>query len=382
MAIARYLSSLFPSSADDCCTLDEAVRRTGVPPGVIARLAEAMGVGQGGEFFTAEDAAMFGWWGRAIAAGLPEEALLQLIRVYREALGRVAEAEVRLFHFYVHEALRAGGLEGAALHDATDARSTALLPMIEPALRCFHRLGFARAEREDMLLHLDSDRSVVDIPGRLAAGIVFVDLSSFTPLTEAMGDVEAATVLARFAEIVREVTERHGGRSVKQIGDAFMLVFFEAQTVVAAGIDIVARVNEEPSFPAARAGVHWGDVVYREGDYYGGAVNLAARVAASAGRHQVVATAAARERASDVASIEFLPLGSRELKGVLEPQELFEARRAGVLPTRRFRDVVCGMELGPKEISARLAIGGAERVFCSETCLRRFVSAPERYLPS
>ena len=128
--------------------------------------------------------------------------MIQLIRVYREGLGRVAEAEVRLFHFYVHESLRATGLEGTALREATDTRSEKLLPMIEPALAYFHRLGFARAEREDMLLHLGGDdRPIVEIPGQLVAGVVFTDLSSFTPLTEAMGDAEAAAILACFAEL-------------------------------------------------------------------------------------------------------------------------------------------------------------------------------------
>jgi YHS domain-containing protein len=40
---------------------------------------------------------------------------------------------------------------------------------------------------------------------------------------------------------------------------------------------------------------------------------------------------------------------------------------------------VCGLELSPTEVAARLALEGKERVFCSEECLRRFVAAPERY---
>jgi len=252
--------------------------------------------------------------------------------------------------------------------------------MIAPALAYFHRLGFARAEREDMLLHLsDDDRPLAEIPGQLAAGVVFTDLSSFTPLTEAMGDAEAAGILARVAEIVHQVTEGYAGRSVKQIGDGFMLMFFEPQAAVTAALEIVARVGRETSL-AACAGVHWGQVVYREGDYYGAAVNLAARLAGAAERHQVLVTAATREHAGDVTAAEFLPLGSRVLKGVLAPQQLFEARWVGALPTTRLRDLVCGMELGPNEIAVRLESGGAERVFCSETCLRHFVASPTHYL--
>ena len=57
----------------------------------------------------------------ALDAGFPETALLQLVRVYTDALGRVAEAEVRLFHFYVHEGLRATGLAGPDLIDSSTA---------------------------------------------------------------------------------------------------------------------------------------------------------------------------------------------------------------------------------------------------------------------
>jgi hypothetical protein len=45
--------------------------------------------------------------------------LLQLLRVYADALGRVAEAEVRLVHFYVHDGLKASALAG---HDLIDNR--------------------------------------------------------------------------------------------------------------------------------------------------------------------------------------------------------------------------------------------------------------------
>lgn len=378
-SIERYLRSLFPSGEVDTCTVEEAVERTGLPHGRLERLAEAVGVGSDG-IFTADDVSMLKWWGRAIAAGMPEDAVIQLIRVYRESLGRVAEAEVRLFHFYVHEALRASGLEAAALREATEERSEKLLPMIEPALAYFHRLGFARAEREDMLLHLaGDDRPIVELPGQLVAGVVFIDLSSFTPLTDAMGDREAASILSRFAELVHQVTEHHAGRSVKQIGDGFMLMFFEPQAALTAALEIVTRVSEESSL-AACAGVHWGQVVYREGDYYGGAVNLSARLADAAERHQVLVTTALREEVGDLQAVEFLPLGSRTLKGVLEPQELFEVRRIGSTRARRLRDLVCGMELAQSEIAVRLELEGAERVFCSETCLRHFVSDPARYL--
>ena len=66
-----------------------------------------------------------------------------------------------------------------------------------------------------------------------------------------------------------------------------MLMFFEPQAAVTAALEIVTRVGQETSL-AACAGVHWGRVIYRAGDDDGAAVNLAARLAGAAGRHQVL----------------------------------------------------------------------------------------------
>src|SRR5205823_9549982 len=120
----------------------------------------------------------------ALDAGLPEEALVQLWRVFADALGRVAEAEIRLFHFYVHERLRAAGLSGPKLHQLSNESGERLLALVEPAMLYFHRKGMAQAVLDDVQLHLAPD-GTEEAPGQLAAAVMFVDLSSFTPLTEA-----------------------------------------------------------------------------------------------------------------------------------------------------------------------------------------------------
>jgi len=199
------------------------------------------------------------------------------------------------------------------------------------------------------------------------------------PLTEAMGDVAAAEVVERFSELVREVVNRHHGRVVERIGDAFMLVFTEPRSAVSCALEIEERSSDEPQFTAVRGGVHFGPVLYREGGYVGSNVNIASRVAGEAGRHQVLVTAAVRNEVSGLTDFEFVPLGKRALKGVVEAPELFEARVRGQETTAKVIDPVCGMELAPAEVAARLSVEGNEQAFCSETCLRKFVQARERY---
>ena len=81
----------------------------------------------------------------AMQAGLPIDALLQLVRVYGDALGRVAEAENRTFHLHVHEQFRAEGLRGQALLDATHQVSQPLLELIQPTIAYFHQKAWEQA---------------------------------------------------------------------------------------------------------------------------------------------------------------------------------------------------------------------------------------------
>jgi adenylate cyclase len=123
-------------------------------------------------------------------------------------------------------------------------------------------------------------------------------------------------------------------------------------------------------------GAHRGAVLYREGDYIGATVNVAARVVAEADRHQFLITAAVRA-AADTPGIDVIPLGTRVLKGIAGPHELFEVRR-GDRPLRTI-DPVCLMELDPAAIAARLTWHGTDLQFCSDDCLRLFVAAPDHY---
>ena len=109
-------------------------------------------------------------------------------------------------------------------------------------------------------------------------------------------------------------------------------------------------------------------------------VNVAARLAAEARRHQLLVTAPVRREAAGLSDVEFVPLGTRRLKGLTDEVELFQVvRRGSEGATRRQVDPVCGMELGVGEVAARLSFNGQERVFCTQECLQRFVAEPERY---
>lgn len=333
------------------------------------------------EWLAEDDITLLRTFKFALEAGLPESAVIELMKVYADALTRVAEAETRLTGFFAPQAEKAGPTPRAAI-EAYRAGVKRLFPLAAPVVDYFHRKALLQTSRLDVARNLAEQLGLAtrsDIPGQMEMAVAFVDLSSFTPMTAEMGDLKAAEVLQQFSQLVRESAARSDGRVVKQIGDAFMLVFPQARSAVACLLEVERRVAEETQFPALRGGIAWGSVLYREGDYVRSLVNLASRLAGEADRHQILITSEVRREAGGLPDVEFAPIGRRRLKGLADDLELFEARAAGARAGERVVDPVCGMELGTREVAVSLTLDGVAHSFCSEDCLRKFVVSPERY---
>lgn len=327
---------------------------------------------------SAEDVKALQMMGQALKAGLPREALMQLIRVYTDFADRLADAENRVFHHYVHDQFRTQGMTGPELLEATQAVSKPLLELVEPTVTYMHRWAFDRAAREDLLRHL-TEGAVPSAPGQARATVMFVDLASFTPLTAAMGDESAADVLARFGTLVRRCAHEHNGRIVKQIGDAFMLTFTEPKDAVGFGRSIVAGSAAESQFPALHVGAHHGAVLFREGDYVGTTVNLAARIAASSASGQFLISSDTAELVRQMPDLQLHSLPPRQLKGVAEAVELVEVacEESG---TETVTDPVCGMRLQAGDVHEEIEHDGRAVSFCSPKCRAAFEADPSRHL--
>jgi len=372
----RYIDVFAPKG--ELHPLDEAAAARGLDPALARRLLGASGLADRGDLCDADDVAALAAMAVAIEAGFPPEAMVQLLRVYGDALSRIAEAEARLFHFHVHEQLRADGLSGDQLDIRTAAGIRDLLPLVEPSVAYFHRKALARAVREDLALHFAEDAGLVqagDTSGRVDLTIAFVDLSRFTPMTEAMGDLAAAGILDRFSELVRHEVHAAGGRVVKQIGDEFMLVFSDPVTAVRAALEIRHATEREPAFLATRIGVHHGSVLCREADYIGAAVNLAARITGQAAPHEVLVSAVVADAAATLDDVTFAAAGTRPLKGIDDQVLVYQAEwRSGPLAHDHRIDPVCGMVVDADRAPARLQVDGEDLAFCSESCLRRYLA--------
>src|SRR5262249_50574340 len=269
--LTSVVDFLYPRGIGRRYSFAQAVDIVGLDADVARRLRDACASSD--EPMNEHDVRMLEESKVALDAGFPEDAFVQLVRVYVAALERVAEAEVRLFHFYVHEGLKATGLAGHDLRESTTAVRDHMLPILEPMIRYFHHRGMAKAVRENMVLHFTASPARPaerDPPTQLRLAIVFLDISNYTSLTEVMGNAVAARIVVRFSELVHEITMQFDGRVVDRIGDAFLLVFPEPRAALVCALEIERGSAAEPQFPALRGSVHWGDVVYQEGGYVGG----------------------------------------------------------------------------------------------------------------
>ena len=175
--LRNYVEIVFPGGATLTYSLEEAAERAGLAVDLVRRFAEAVGLAEHGEIVTEEDMQMIRVLKVALDAGFPEDALFQIARVQADTLGRVAEAESRLFHFFVRERLRAAGVSGPELVEQTRAAQDRLRPLIEPVLFYFHRRGLARAAREDAVLQLAEESGLpkAELPGRFPVAISWRD---------------------------------------------------------------------------------------------------------------------------------------------------------------------------------------------------------------
>jgi adenylate cyclase len=313
-----YLEDLFPTPARTR-TMAEAAAETGLEPALIERIWTAVGFSSDSlERIGEEDIQLLRYMAAVLDAGFPLVAFLQLVRVYGLAQAQIADAEVKLFHLYVHEPLMRDGVGGLEIAETMEGMASELLPLASPIMDRVHQRMLQHFVGQDVVGHLELDDGD---DGRLRVAIAFADLAGYTRLTEEAGEEEALDVVERFVETVEDTLPEEA-RVVKTIGDEVMVVGADVATLVdwAVGFQGLNAGRR----PLPRIGVHAGDALYRDGDYYGRAVNLASRVGARAAGGEVLVTDAVVGAAGD--HLAFEAIGEVKLKGFSEATELYLAR--------------------------------------------------------
>ncbi len=252
-------------------------------------------------------------------AGLPEDGLLQVTRTIGMGTARIAQANRELV---VRALMQPGDTERDLALRFADAAEH-MMPLLEPSIAYALRSHMLEQIRRDVIGAADLASGEVRNTAELS--VCFADLVEFTRLGEEIAPEELGAVAGRFEEMASAVAEPPV-RLVKMIGDAAMLVAIDPEANLEAAMRLIEVAEAEgEQFPFLRAGLTYGPALARSGDYYGRAVNLAARITGVARPGSVLVDAATKQAVA--AGFRYTFIGERRLKGIDAGVKLFRARR-------------------------------------------------------
>lgn len=299
----------------------EAIRRSGLDPVLFDRVTTAFGYlpvdgpPDGEVAFTDAEIDALAALGPLTAMFSVDEAL-GLARVIGSALGRIAEASQALFVSEVESPhLEAGNTELGLAHKIYDAIGLldGLTDQLDPILRRHVMQATERTRRA----------TVAAAPDRYRFAVGFVDLVGFTSASAGMGARELRQFVGRFDGLAHDVAIAAGARVVKLIGDEVMFVSPDPADACRAGLALMDALAGDDDRVVPRGGIAYGDVVLRDGDYFGPVANLASRIVDEAVPLELLVSDALADAAP---TCQFEPAGRRMVKGFDEPVSVWSLR--------------------------------------------------------
>ncbi len=212
---------------------------------------------------------------------------------------------------------------------------------------------------------------------------VFTDIEGSTALLKKLGD-GYGDVLARHRQIVRDAVSAAGGIEIDTQGDAFFFVFARARDAVAAAVEI-QRDHAAAEWPdrvavRVRIGLHTGEPAVHEEGYLGLDVVRAARICTVGKGGHILLSETTRALVGSALpdGVSVFPLGERHLRGIDEPERVYELEIDGLDATDALEEAVPAAGPAPpdepverdiekrfEDLGARLTAGIEERVLAS-----------------
>ncbi len=319
-----FVEDLFPSPEEQV-TVESVAAETGLEPELIERILVILGTPLGQErLLSPEDVKALRHCARVLAAGFPLVAFLQLVRVYVQSMRRIADAEVRLFHLYVHEPLIRDALPELEIAEEMGELAADILPLAAPLTDYLHTRYLRYFTEQDVVGHMEADLdAAASHLGQVPVTLCFIDLTGFTRYTEEEGDLEALDVVENFVETV-EATLPPEATIVKTIGDEVMVISPDPASLTEWAVGLLDRFPERPR---PRVGIHYANAFYRDGDYFGTHVNLVHRVVDRAQAGEVLVTDRVTGSLSE-RGLTCEAIGEVALKGFPVATPLYIVRRA------------------------------------------------------
>ena len=206
---------------------------------------------------------LFGW-----------ETILRLARVIGTSAATVADAATSAFLINVDVPYRDELGDEHATSPEMLALTGDFVDRLSYGSDVVLRHHLVRARRKNDVL-------VVDGFELSQSTIGFVDLVNSTGIAQDLEITELGRMLMTFEKLANNIVTQNGGRTVKLIGDEVMFSVEDPEAAVQIGIEITKAACDHPDLPDVRVGIAAGEVLVRDGDFFGPTVNLAARLASA-----------------------------------------------------------------------------------------------------
>ena len=296
-------------------SIEQVAAAAGITVDLLRRVVAASGIRIADDDFRDVDEQTFGLF--ALGAEMfGQEPLLRFTRVMGSALAGVADAALSLFLVTVEDPmLRQGAAPVDRARSTEDA--TAALEAIPAVMN-----GLFRGHVERAIERQRASTAYDVAPGAFRLAIGFVDLVGFTPLAREMDPAELAELIESFEMTAHDVVSSRGGRVVKHIGDEVMFAGVDPVDAAHVARELVDRFSSQQGV-RPHAGLAYGAVIGRGGDYYGPVVNLASRIADIAVPDEILVTRELVDATGHAPGLTFESAGRRQLKGFDEPVALW-----------------------------------------------------------
>ncbi len=198
-----------------------------------------------------------------------------------------------------------------------------------------------------------------------SVAILMADLSGYTALTETHGAASAADLIDKYIRIAENCLVGHS-KLHQRTGDEIMFVSDSPDSLLATALKLAANIASEEYFLQVHGGLHYGKVLKRDGNYFGSALNLAARITGKAVAGTFLCSDEFVNAVTDKSVCSFKSKGNYFFKNISGEKEVFE------LSTKKTKnnyiDPVCRMLI----LNPQNAIHHPykdELYFCSSQCL-------------
>jgi len=156
---------------------------------------------------------------------------------------------------------------------------------------------------------------------------MFTDMVGYTRLTQTNESL-AMRLLRTHNKLIRQTLSRFGGKEVKTIGDAFLVEFGSALDATKCAVEIQRVIHKHSKKTdeklLVRIGIHVGDVIHRNRDVFGDAVNIASRIEPLADGGDICISEQVYVQVRNKISLPLAKLESPDLKNITFPMDVYK----------------------------------------------------------